>query len=194
LAGATDGEAYRRLEHEARMLPAGSEGLLVFDAWRGNRTPYFDPQARGIIFGLTLEHTPAHLYRAVLEGCALGIRNVFETLVHGGCPVQEVRACGTGAGNRLWAEIIASVTQMPILVSEEKQATCLGSAVCAAVACEAHANLCAAAGAMAPAFETIDPQPNHAVYDAVFAAYRDLYANTKGTMTRLSEAVQESVP
>ncbi len=194
LAGATGEEAYRLLEDQARALPAGSNGLVVFDAWRGNRTPYFDPQARGIICGLTLEHTPAHLYRAVLEGCALGIRNVFEILVRGGCPVREVRACGTGAGNRLWVEIIASATQTPILVSEEKQATCLGSAMCAAVACQAHPDLCTAAQAMAPAFDTIEPQPNTEVYDEVFAAYLDLYANTKGAMARLSERTGESTP
>jgi ribulokinase len=188
LVGATEApDAYRRLEDQARAAPPGSDGLVVFDAWRGNRTPYFDPSARGTICGLTLEHGPAHLYRALLEGCAFGIRNILETLARGGCSVTEIRACGTGAGNALWTAIIAAVTNRPILVSEEKQATCLGSAMCAAVAAGLQPDLEQAAAAMAPSFETVAPSGDIHTYDPYFEAYLETYSGMKHTMHRLAD-------
>ena len=181
-----DSDTYARLEREAEQLPAGSEGLVVFDAFRGNRTPYFDPLARGTICGLTLEHGPAHLYRAILEGCAYGIRNVLMTLEQGGCPVDTVRACGSGAANSLWVRIIANVTGKPVLVSAEKDATCLGSAVCAAVAGGLHGDLASAAAAMAPPFETIEPDVDIDVYESCFGVYLRIYQKMQGTMAELA--------
>jgi ribulokinase len=182
--------AHDQLAREAAAIPPGSEGIVVFDAWRGNRTPYFDPSARGTICGLTLEHTAAHLYRAVLEGCAYGIRNVVNTYENGGCPIEEFRACGSGAENPLWLRIIAAVTGKRIQVSEEKHATCRGSAVCACVASGAYPDLRTAATAMAPAFETVAPSPDHEKYGAYFEAYLETYQNMKDTMHRLSRLTE----
>ena len=182
-----DAGSHERLEAEAVKLPPGSDGLVVFDAWRGNRTPYFDPRARGTICGLTLEHGPGHLYRAMLEGCAFGLRNILDTLEAGGSEVREIRACGSGAGNELWTRIIAAVTGKRVLISEEKQATCLGSAVCAAVACGAYPGLEPAAAAMAPGFAEAEPETTRESYQPYFEAYLALYERLKDTMWRLSE-------
>jgi ribulokinase len=179
-------DAHNELESAAARVPAGSEGLVVFDAWRGNRTPYFDPLARGTICGLTLEHGAAHLYRAILEGCAYGIRNVLDTLSSGGCVIEELRACGSGAASVLWTQIIADVTGRRVLVSEEKQATCLGSAVCAAVACGAYPDLETASAAMSPSFMRVDPSGERGVYDVCFDLYRKTYGNMKDVMHELA--------
>lgn len=179
-------EAYVALEQEAAALPPGSRGLVVFDAFQGNRTPYFDPLARANLCGLTLSHGLAHVYRAVLEGSAYGLRNVLDALERGGRRVQEVRVTGSGAGNRLWLRIIASVTGRPLLVSSVTQATALGAAVCAAVAADAHPDLAAAAAAMAPPFETEWPAHGFEVYDGYYQAYLDTYRQLKGTMHWLS--------
>ena len=185
LLKANEDAAYDALTGEAAALEAGAEGLVVFDGWRGNRTPYFDPQARGVICGLTLDHNPAHVYRAVLEGCAFAVRNVFETLESGGQLIETVRACGTGAGNNLWVEIIAGVTGKSIEVSSEKHATCLGSAVCAAVAAELHPDIEAAASAMAPAFTRVEPGQNKHAYDHLFGLYLETYQQMRHTMAEL---------
>ncbi len=181
---------HETLAAEAAAIPPGSDGLVVFDAWRGNRTPYFDPLARGTICGLTLEHTPGHMYRAVLEGCAFGIRNVVETIERGGIPVREFRACGSGTGNPLWTQIIADVTGTPLRISREKHATCLGSAMCAAVACGAYSSLEAAASAMAPEFDTIEPSCESDRYKDYFEAYLGIYRGLKGTMHRLARLAE----
>ena len=91
-----------------------------------------------------------------------------------------------GAANALWIRIIASVTGKRVLVSAEKHATCLGSAVCASVACGTYPDLPAAAAAMAPAFETVEPGADKGVYDEYFEIYLETYRNMKGVMKRLS--------
>ncbi|HOZ49418.1 MAG TPA: FGGY-family carbohydrate kinase [Candidatus Hydrogenedentes bacterium] len=184
LAG--DPKAHRTLESEAGSVPPGADGLVVFDAWRGNRTPYFDPLARGNICGLTLEHTRAHVYRALLEGAAYGLRNVLATLESGGQSIAELRACGSGSGNRLYAGIIADVTRRPVLISREKEATCLGSAVCAAVAAGFYGRLPEAAAAMAPEFDPVEPTGCADHYDAFFERYLETYQRMKDTMHGLA--------
>lgn len=187
LGRGTDAAAHQELGRSAAEIPPGSNGLVVFDAWRGNRTPYFDPHARGNICGLTLEHGPAHVYRALLEGCAYGIRNVVETIEGGGVGISEFRACGSGSGNALWTQIIADVTGRTVLVSEEKHATCLGSAVCAAVASGGYPNLESAAAAMSPAFHAVAPGDGRVAYDAYFNLYRETYRNMRETMHELAK-------
>ena len=186
-----DPDAHGRLEQAASVVRPGAEGLVVFDAWRGNRTPYFDPLARGTICGLTLEHGPAHLYRALLEGCAYGVRNVLKTLENGGHEVQELRACGSGSQNALYTRIIAAVTGKPLLVSAEKDATCLGSAMCAAMAAGLYEDIAAAAAAMGPEFELIDPGPESEPYAQYFDAYVETYRQMKEVMHRLARLTQE---
>ena len=186
LGRGTDAAAHQELERSAASIPPGANGLVIFDAWRGNRTPYFDPRARGNICGLALEHGPAHIYRALLEGCAYGIRNVLDTLDGGGIGITEFRACGSGSENALWTRIIADVTGRSVLVSEEKHATCLGSAVCAAVACGGYADLEAAAAAMAPGFRRVEPGGGRTAYDAYFRLYRETYARMRETMHELA--------
>jgi len=184
---AGDEEALRALETESAKIGPGSCGLAVFDAWRGNRTPHFDARARGTICGLTLEHGPAHVYRAVLEGCAYGIRTVADVLETGGRPVSEVRVCGTGAGNRLWTRIIAGVLEKPLFVSAERQATCLGTAIGAAVACGSHASLIEAASAMAAPLERIEPELDTTAYEIGYHCYSETYSRMRDTMHRLAD-------
>lgn len=181
-----DSADYADLEEAARTIRPGADGLVVFDAFRGNRTPWFDPDARGTICGLTLEHGPGHVYRAILEGCAYGLRNVIDTLERGGVAVRELRACGSGALSPLYTRIIADATRRPVRVCREKQATGLGSAMCAAVACGAYADLPSAAAAMAPGFETIDPDRDIDAYEPYYHAYLETYRRMGGVMARLA--------
>ena len=72
--------AYQLLAMQAEGIPPGSEGLVALPYFAGERSPIWDPLARGLILGLTLSHTRAHLYRALLEGTAYGLRHGLEEL------------------------------------------------------------------------------------------------------------------
>src|SRR5262249_23721571 len=81
--------SYEGLNTEAASLPPGAEGLVVLDHFQGNRTPFTDPDSRGVVAGLTLKHGPAHIFRAVIEGIAFGTELIFETMRKAGFAPQD---------------------------------------------------------------------------------------------------------
>src|SRR5205823_9213535 len=90
-------DVYDLLTTEAAMAPAGCEGLIFLPYLTGERTPYPDPDARGVFFGLTLRHDKPHLIRAVLEGVAYALRDSLELMRGLGLSISQVRASGGGA-------------------------------------------------------------------------------------------------
>lgn len=108
------GADFATLFEEARGVPAGADGLLVLPYFAGERTPINDPRARGVVAGLTLGHTRAHVFRAVLEGVGHGVRHNLATFAEMGARIKRVVAVGGGTRDTLWPQIvsdIAGVTQ-----------------------------------------------------------------------------------
>ena len=87
-------DVYTVLNELAAPIPPGSEGLVVLDYWQGNRTPYVDAEARGVIRGLSLKHTTGHLYRAIIEGIAYGTEHILRTFRAARLAVDEMVAAG----------------------------------------------------------------------------------------------------
>jgi FGGY-family pentulose kinase len=169
-------EPYRVLAGEAARVPPGSEGLVVLDTWQGNRTPYRDPLATGCMWGLTLSHTRAHLYRAILESVAYGTRNILESFAAANLEINEIIACGGVLNNQLWLQIIADVTGVPIRKAGFGEAGVLGCAVCAAAGLGLYPGLTAAAQSMVEYGETVYPAPDHTrVYSFYFEQYKKTY-------------------
>ncbi len=172
LVGAAD---FATLAGEAAAVPAGSGGLLVLPYFAGERSPVFDPRARGVVAGLTLSHTRAHLYRAVYEGVAYGVRQVVELLAAAASPVGRLVAVGGGTRNRLWPQVVSDVTGLAQVVPRETIGASYGDALLAAIG----------AGLVAPETDwttpatTVEPDPgSRAVYDELYARFVELYAAT----------------
>ena len=121
---------YDRLEQEAAAVSAADEGLLFLPYLLGERSPYWNPRARGAFVGLAKHHTPAHLVRAVLEGVAMNLQVGLQAFVEQGATIDAVDAIGGGARSDLWLQILADVWGLPVrrrsLVDE---ANALGAAV-----------------------------------------------------------------
>jgi xylulokinase len=98
------------LLQEASAVPPGSDGLLVLPYFSGERTPLFDPEARGVIAGLTLGHSRGALTRALLEGTAYGVRNNLEAFTNAGAKISRLVAVGGGTSGDLWPQIVSDVT------------------------------------------------------------------------------------
>lgn len=166
---------YGTLNAQAEHIPVGSEGLLVLDWWQGNRTPYTDQNVRGTIYGLSLAHTQAHLFRAIMEGVAYGTENVLQSFREKGFSISELYISGGTTNSPLWIQIHADVSNVTIHVPKNPQAPTLGGAILAAVAAGLY-SVDEAVEHMVHYERVIRPNPeNHRKYQRLFAQYRKAY-------------------
>lgn len=169
------GHDYAGLVGAAAAIPPGCEGLILLPHFSGMNSPDVNPEARGVLYGLTTAHRKAHFTRAILESVAFALRDNVELLVGSGIHCAGVTSLGGAARSSLWLQIKADVLQRKITVMHCEEATCLGTAVLAAVGTGLYNNLGAAVKTMVRPTVTLDPdQGNRAVYEAAFRHYQDL--------------------
>jgi len=183
-------DPYEVLDEQATKIEPGCEGLVLLDYWQGNRTPIRDPLARGAVWGLSLKHTPAHIFRAIYEGTAFGTRHILQDLAGHGFRATEIYACGGGAKSKLWLQIHADACQVPIFLTAISEATTLGSAMCAAVGAGEFADFGKAAQQMVKVTSKIEPNADLAKeYDFYFEQYLATYPPLAPLMHRVSARV-----
>jgi ribulokinase len=172
---------FEMLGKEAWYLPKGSDDLLLLDFFQGNRTPYKDPNARGVFFGLTLSHTRAHMYRAILEGVAFGMRNIIDRMEESKDPIIQLRGCGGATNNVLMKKLISDITGKPIvLTSNSANAGILGAAIIAAVGSGTYKTFEDACNSMTEVSDVVEPDmADHIMYEPYFQKYLSLYEETK---------------
>ncbi|MCL2367400.1 MAG: FGGY-family carbohydrate kinase [Oscillospiraceae bacterium] len=180
ILGMDDLAVFREMDREAAKLPAASEGLIVLPYFLGEKTPLFDPQARGVLFGLTLSHTRGHIFRAILESVIYGFRHHLEVLEAGGCAVEgQVIATNGGAKSAFWCQIAADVLNREIVAYRHHPGSALGVAFVAGMGCgvfddwqEIHKFL--------QTSESYVPNPaNVAIYARAYPIYRGLYGQLR---------------
>jgi xylulokinase len=175
LRALTGGE-FATLVAEAGRVPAGSRGLLLLPYFAGERTPVFDPDARGILAGLTTSHGRAEIYRAALEGTAYGVRHNLEAMADAGGDVGRLVAVGGGTQGDLWTQIVSDVTGSPQDVPEQTVGAAFGDAMLAGLATGAASDV----WTWNPVSRRLAPDPGrHERYDAFYRHYRGLYESTK---------------
>jgi xylulokinase len=176
---------YAELIGLAERSPAGSNGLLMLPYFAGERTPIADPDARGVIAGLTLSHTRGDLYRAALEATAFGVRHNIEVMEAAGGRIDRIVAVGGGAQGTLWTQIVSDVTGRRQSIPSLVVGASLGAAFLAAAAVGP-----ADIAQWNPIVETRVPDPRTgALYDGLYALYRGMYVRTADTAHALA-AVQ----
>jgi len=168
--------AFAALAAEAAQSPAGANGLIVLPYFSGERTPLHDTQARGAIFGLNLTHTRGDLYRAVLEGIAMGTAHVIETFRELGQAPARVLAVGGGTQNAVWMQATSDFGAITQIVSDTTVGASYGDAFLAALAVGA-----VEPGDIArwnPAARKVAPQATEA-HSRHYALFRRLYQQTR---------------
>jgi xylulokinase len=172
---------------EAALVPPGSAGLLFLPYLAGERSPIWDPAARGAFVGLTLGHTRGHLVRSVVEAAAFALRHVIEPIVDAGASVNELRVSGGPAQSLAWNQLKADVTGLVVAVPRVAETAVLGAAIAAAAGMAAYPDLVAATRVMVAIERRLPPDPdNKAIYDDAFGAYVGLYPALAGTFQRLA--------
>ncbi|MGB3413843.1 MAG: FGGY family carbohydrate kinase [Microbacteriaceae bacterium] len=178
-----DDVVYAKLVAEAAKLPIGSDGVRVLDFWQGNRTPYIDPKARGMIWGLSVSSTPHHIFRAMLEGISFGTENILQAFKSNGYVPNELVIAGGATRNPLWLQIHSDVAQIPLVVPEVTDAVVLGNAILAALVAGCFPDIYAAADAMTRNKDRIEPNPDVAEeYAYLFDQYKRSYLAMRDLM------------
>ncbi len=168
---------HEHLTELAARQRVGEHGLLALDWHSGNRSVLVDHELSGLVVGLTLQTRPEDVYRALIEATAFGTRTILEAFEASGVPVTEFVVAGGLVKNAFLMQVYADVLRRPLSVIASQQGPALGSAMHAAVAVGAYADIHAAAAAMGRVHRAVyAPDRDRAdAYDRLFAEYRLLH-------------------
>lgn len=176
--------AYAQLDRQAADIPPGAEGLVVLPYFMGERSPLWDTQAKGVIFGLSLIHTRAHIYRAFLEAVAYSLRHTMEAC---GTEIpQRVLLAGGVSKSPLWKQIFADVTGHSIVCPIHDVEANLGDVMLAGLGAGVLTLDDVKSWRVLGEEVTPDPQA-HARYNRYYELYRGIYQDLKGKMAEIDQ-------
>ena len=121
-------DPYQQLNADAAKIPAGCDGLVALPYFSGEKIPFFDPHARGMQFGLKLQHTRAHIYRALMESVAFSVRHTLECVQSVGFTVEQVISTGGGTSGDVWTQIVSDATGLKQQVLKASHGSPMGAA------------------------------------------------------------------
>ncbi len=170
-----DPNGSRELIAAAAKVPAGSDGLIFVPYLRGERTPHFDPGARGAMVGMRMNHGAPELTRAVLEGVAYALAEGLDVMRGVGVVPTSGVVAGGGV-NRLWQQIIADVLNLPVALGATEHGSARGAALLGAVAAGVIPSTAEGVPPLPADTRVMEPDPANAeLYAGISATYRELY-------------------
>jgi xylulokinase len=185
-------DPYFLLTDEAALAGPGAEGLFFLPYLTGERTPHFDPDAKGAWVGLTVRHGRAHLIRSVLEGATFAMRDSLELIREMGVAIEQVRLSGGGARNALWRKIQADIYGCDVHTLNSSEGPAFGVALLAQVGTGAFDSVPEACDATIRSVEktTVDAHAM-AFYNRAYAIYRQLYIDLRSSFKTIGKLVSE---
>lgn len=173
---------------EAEAVAPGSSGVVFLPYMAGERSPIWDPDAKGVFYGLDFSKTKGHLIRAAMEGVAYSLRHNLEIAEQAGAEVSVLRAMGGSANSLLWTQIKSDITGKPIVVPASDTATTLGAAILAGVGVGMYESFEEAVKLTVEEKRAHKPNPeNTAVYERNYHVYLELYRQLKSLMKSSAE-------
>ncbi len=181
-------DPYFLLTELAEQAEPGSEGLFFLPYLTGERTPHFDPHAKGGWIGLTVRHGRTHLIRSILEGAAYAMRDSLELIREMGVSIHEIRLSGGGARNALWKRIQADIYGQDVATVNSSEGPAFGVALLAQVGVGAFSTVPEACDAT---ISTVERTPTNAelkpFYDKSYMIYRQLYQSLKSSFQAIDQ-------
>ena len=163
------------MDAAAETVPIGAQGLNVLPHFEGTVSPVQNPAARGALCGIGLQHTPAHIHRAMLESLAFCFRENLGLIRDHGLAIDTVRAIGGGARSDLLVQMKADAANVAIERPAVTEAAILGAAMVAAVGTGAFGDLRSCSESLYTRGRLFEPDADrHAAYADAFARYREL--------------------
>lgn len=171
-------DTFENMFEQAETISAGSNGLVFLPYLLGERAPIWNSNAKGVYFGLGIQHTKAHIIRASLEGVILSIYSVIKVLAEK-TNITEIHASGGFAKSALWLQILADVTNIKVLVSNTVESSALGAVLIGAEALGINIQL------QKRSLDSYEPnKENYKVYQHVSAKFERLYNLLKDEMVK----------
>lgn len=183
LGGESKARRREEMTRLAALVPAGSDGVTFLPYMAGERSPIWNPHAKGVYYGLDYSATRGHMIRAVLEGAAYALNHNLMLARHEGISIGMLRAVGGAAQNELWMQIKADITGESICCVASTETTAIGCAVMAGVGCGAYPDFDSAAARLCGIGRVYTPnEENRAVYREGYERYLALYQNLADMM------------
>ncbi len=190
---AAGADVYELINREAEATPAGADGLVVLPFLMGERTPIWDADARGTIFGLSLQHTRGHVLRAMMESVAYALYDSYRIIQTTGLELRAPIVLNEGgAKSGLWRRIITDVFGVPTALVKRRTGAPWGDAILAGVATGVFPDF-GVAKRWAEFTDPLEPDPaRHVLYGEYFALYKQLYAHVADDFKVLAQLRQRT--
>lgn len=174
-----------QLNEIAEKVTPGCDGLVFLPYMAGERSPIWNPYAKGVFYGLDFSKTKGHMVRACMEGVAFSLRHNLETAEEAGAKAEILRAMGGSANSLLWTQIKSDVTGKTMAVPASDTATTLGAALLAGVGTGFYKDYEEAVAETVKVTRKHQPDPEKkAVYDKNYETYLELYRSLSGLMKK----------
>lgn len=175
----------QQLNEIAQKVAPGCDGVVFLPYMAGERSPIWNPDAKGVFYGLDFSKTKGHMVRGCMEGVALSLRHNLETSKEAGAEVEVLRAMGGSANSLLWTQIKADVTGKTIIVPSSDTATTLGAAILAGVGTGFYKDYEEAVALTVKETRRHEPDKNNKeIYDYTYNVYLRLYDCLKDMMKK----------
>jgi len=183
-------DSYEVMDAEAQQVEPGSANLIFLPYMMGARSPVWDPNARGVYFGIGINHDKRHFTRAIMEGIAYSVRHRIDILEKElGVMIKEVRVVGGGARSPLWRRIMSDVYNKPVILLSGEEQECLGSAMLAGVGAGLFKDSVGACERMTSTVERLEPvKENSEKYERLLKVYVSLYDRLKDSFDALARS------
>ena len=172
-----------QLNEIAEKIAPGSDGVVFLPYMSGERSPIWNPHAKGVFYGLDFAKTKGHMVRACMEGVALSLKHNLDVAKEAGAEVEVLRAMGGSANSILWTQIKSDITGKEVVVPSSDTATTLGAAILAGIGVGMYRDYDEAISLTVKETRRHKPDlSNREVYDKTYETYLNLYKSLESMM------------
>lgn len=188
-------DPYEVINKLVEKTPVGSKGLLLMPFFASATAPRWNPNARGSVFGLTFAHDRACLARSFMEGITIGVKDVIESIMDSGLPINNIRILGGPTKSEIWNQMQADIYNRPVETLAVKDAAILGASIFAGVGCGIFKDIRGASEAMVNVDKKYKPiSKNARKYNMLYELYCDIYNSLEaGKIFEKMAKVQEEL-
>lgn len=180
-------DTFKLMDIEAEKVPSGCDGLILLPYFQGERTPIWDPYVRGILFGLSFNHTRGHIIRAIMEGTGYAFKHNFNIIKESGIKINlPIVMSEGGARSRLWRQIICDMLEISGVYMKSSTGAPFGNAILAGVGVGVFKDF-SIAKKWIEIGDKLEPNPsNTEIYKKYYPIFLELYERNKDLYVRLA--------